>query len=114
MKRVYSLSAKEIPLIMKDSHKYSCGFFYVRYKEFKESKNGNIPKFAFIASKKDFKKATLRNFVKRRLRESVNSYLGEFPSKTYLFFIQKSSEEADFKDLKNEVEKFVRYLSLNK
>ena len=114
MKRVYSLSAKEIPLIIKDSHKYSCGFFYVRYKDLKETEKGLLPKFAFIASKKDFKKATLRNFVKRRLKEGVNSYLKEFPSKVYLFFIQKSSEEADFKDLKKEVEKFTKYLSLNK
>ncbi len=111
MKRVYSLSAKEIPLIMKDSHKYSCGFFYVRYKDFKETEKENTPKFAFIASKKDFKRATLRNFVKRRLRESVTSYLSEFPPKAYLFFIQKSLEEADFNDLKKEVEKFMRYLS---
>ncbi len=112
MKRAYSLSAKEVPLIMKDTLKYSCGYFYVRYKDFND-KGGNIPKFAFIASKKEFKKAVERNYARRILRESVNSFLDEFPPKAYLFFIQKTSVEIDFKNLKKEVEKFVRYLSLH-
>lgn len=113
MKRAYSLSAKEVPFIMKNSRKYSCGYFYIRYKDFdKESKSLN-PKFAFIASKKEFKKAVERNFVKRRLRESVNIFLNEFPPKAYLFFIQKNTTEVDFKALKAEVAKFVSFLVKN-
>ncbi|MEI8337817.1 MAG: ribonuclease P protein component [bacterium] len=113
MKREYSLSAKEIPFIMKDSHKYSCGFFYVRYKDFNDKTESKIPKFAFIASKKDFKKAVQRNYAKRVLKESISPLVKEFSPKAYLFFIQKSVEKADFKDLKKEVEKFLRYLSSN-
>ena len=95
---------------MKDTLKYSCGYFYIRYKDFKDNTE-KLPKFAFIASKKEFKKAVQKNYAKRILKESVSSLLGEFPTKAYLFFIQKSASEVDFKDLEKEVEKFVRYLS---
>lgn len=93
---------------MKNTLKYSCGYFYIRYRNFGEKEQSIIPKFAFIASKKEFKKAVERNFVKRRLKESVNASLKEFPPKAYLFFIQKSATDADFKDLKKEIERFLK------
>lgn len=95
---------------MKDSHKYSCGFFYVKYKNFKEEEKRNVPGFSFITSKKEFKKAVDRNHARRVLRECVDAYITKFPVKAYLFFIQKSIEDADFIDLKKEVEKFVSTL----
>ena len=96
---------------MKNTLKYSCGCFYVKYKDLEENMDRSIPKFAFIASKKEFKKAVDRNYAKRIIKESVDPFLDEFPSKAYLFFIQKSVVEIDLKDLKKEVKRFVDSLS---
>ncbi len=109
MKRAHSLSAKEIPLVLKSSQKYSSECFYVRFRKNSVGK----PKIAFVASKKEFKKAVQRNLAKRRIREAFTPLALNIPPVEAVVFIQKNSLDINFENLKEQAEKFVEYLKSN-
>ncbi len=77
------------------------------------SNNLKINRFAFIVSKKVSKKATLRNKVKRRLRELVRTKMPE--SKKGIDGILIASpglETKDFQEIKKSLDKLFRKAKL--
>ena len=66
-----TLKKKDIQEVFETGKKISSRYFYL---VFKKNQIG-YPRFAFIASKKIFKKSTQRNRVKRLLREVVRLLL---------------------------------------
>jgi len=98
--RTFSLkSKKSIQAIFaqkKSISVYPIRFFYVM-KEMEQSK------FAFSVPKKNFKKATDRNLIKRRMREAFRLLRPEFqnawaesPKQLEVFFIYTGKEIPDF------------------
>ncbi len=72
-------------------------FFVVYYGDKKQDYNFDT-KFGFVVSKKNDKRATVRNKIKRRLRESVFLYLKEknLPYKSVIFISKDKSKDLDF------------------
>lgn len=67
MPKKHRLLKNEVEIVLKEGKTINSSFFSLKILKNQENKL----KFAFIAPKKIFKKAVLRNKVKRRLRELV-------------------------------------------
>jgi len=67
--------------------------------------NLEISRFGFVVSKKISNKATIRNKVKRRLREILRIYLPKIKlGYDLIFFTRKGIEEKKFQEIKEKVE----------
>ncbi len=67
------------------------------------SENGeNVPKFAFIISKKIDKSAVIRNKVKRRLASEIEKILKDIkPGYNFVFIVKKEILDRKTNDLEN-------------
>ena len=66
-----------------------------------------LSRIGFVVSKKVSKKAVLRNKLKRRLREAVNSELARLrPGFDLVFFAKREIQEKEFSD----IEQMVKHL----
>ncbi|MBU2578838.1 ribonuclease P protein component [Patescibacteria group bacterium] len=90
--------------------KFSHSFFL----SLKEAKNDLAQtRVGFVVSKKISKKATVRNKIKRWLREAVRANLDKIRSgKDIIFFTKKGIEEKKFWEIKQAVEKLLKKGSL--
>jgi len=88
----------------KQNHSVSDGLFVLYTGRLKE--NNEETKFGFVVSKKIHNRATKRNYIKRRLRESVRLLLKDGYNSKYLslIFVAKSNSlNKSFLEIKNSV-----------
>jgi ribonuclease P protein component len=82
----------------------------------KVSKNstnkGQASRFAIICSKKNFKTAVKRHFIKRKFNSAIRFFLNKFSGGDYVFFLKKGVEQKTFRELKKELEGFISKNSL--
>ncbi|MCD6500690.1 ribonuclease P protein component [bacterium] len=77
--------------------------------------NLEFPRIGLVVSKKISKKATLRNKIKRRLREGVRANLARIkPGYDLIFSARKGIEEKSFWEVRKEVEKLLQKAKLLK
>ncbi len=98
MNRSYSLKRAEIGLVLEKGRLSHFPLFTLRTLTNSEVKSIKV---AFVASKKVFPKAVLRNKAKRRSRDAFRQNLSNIKNGHYIFFLKKEVLKADFKDLKN-------------
>ncbi|MBI2053956.1 MAG: ribonuclease P protein component [Candidatus Staskawiczbacteria bacterium] len=100
---------KDFEEIFKNSKSFKEGFLVLRARK----NNFKTSRFGFIVSLKVSKKATVRNKVKRRLREAVKKYIEDGPysknknkkSVDAILIALPGSEKIKFSDLKETVVK---------
>jgi len=73
-------------------------------------RNFSQPRFALSVSKKEVKKATQRNRLKRLLREAIKKHLEQFPPGDYLFVVYFRPERAGEKIKLEMVEKELKWM----
>lgn len=103
MPKLLRLSKKEIEEVISKGRRASFSSFSVSYIKTSEKKT----KFAFVVSKKQYKKAVFRNKAKRRLRDLVRKT--EFSEGNYVFFAKNNINQELFSKLKEEVIKTSKY-----
>lgn len=87
-------------------------FYQDIFLSLRETKNDlSQTRVGFIVSKKVSKKATIRNKVKRRLREAVRDELNKLKlGKDIVFFTKKGIEDKNFWEIKEVVGKLLKRL----
>jgi len=68
----------------------------------------NIPKFSIIVDKKNIKKATKRNKIKRKIYEAIRLNLDKIPLGYYLIKVKKDISNEDFKSIEDRLIKLFR------
>lgn len=69
------------------------------------------PKFGFVVSKKIDKKAVVRNKIRRRLSEAIRCLFPQLKKDIYaVFLVKKRIKEANFKEIKEEIESISQLL----
>jgi len=59
------------------------------------------PRFAVVVSKKISKKAVERNYIRRRFFHAIEDNIVTFDSKDYIFILNSSVKELQYKDITN-------------
>jgi len=108
MNRSYSLTRAEIVDVIKNGKPLHSLAFTMKTVSGESIKNIKI---AFIAPKKIFPTAVLRNKAKRRAKEIVRKLLRDFKNAKYVFLLKKQAVEMDTKTL---TEAFINGISLRK
>ncbi len=67
--------------------------------------NLSFPRFAVAVSKKVAKKAVERNLIKRRFLHALEEKQDSFKAKDYIFILNSSSKDLQYKDLLINLEK---------
>ncbi|MBE7525244.1 ribonuclease P protein component [candidate division WWE3 bacterium] len=72
-------------------------------------KSGSTPsKIGFVASGKIFRKATERNFVRRRMREAFRPLLSKVPHGYDMIFVARpEAKKADFEEIRKSLEHLI-------
>lgn len=99
MNRAYSLKRDEIARVIKSGRPLHSPLFGAKVLLVENIKN---VKTAFIAAKKIFPMAVMRNIAKRRARAAFTKNLNTLKIGSYIFFLKKDVITADFKILTNE------------
>lgn len=92
-------------------NKYNCSLFFATYAPAKNKQKDT--RFGFVVSNKLDKRAPVRNRIKRLLREAVHNNLDKIKPGYDVTIVAKSSlKNADFKEVSNQVNKFLSKVSL--
>jgi len=100
-KRRARLSKEEIALVSKGGTSVHTPLFSIKTLPFSQKTLGNIPKFAFVMSKKEEKTAVGRNKAKRRLRAAMRRFTPSLKPLYYMVFIKKAAISTAFPQLCN-------------
>ena len=96
---------KDFKKVFKDGKGFKEDFLVLK----KAKNNLEISRFGFAVSKTFFKKATLRNKIKRRLREAVRIRLNEIKKGIDVVIIASPGlETKDFREIKEIVNKLFK------
>ena len=80
---------------------YNFTFFSTKFLRLTEESES---KFAFVAPKKAFRKAVLRNLIRRKSYNIIkNARKNIIPSTAVIFFFKKEASDLDFSDLEKEI-----------
>lgn len=102
LSKKYRLSAKEIPLVVKKGNRQNFKLFSISsLPQTKPQAKWGL--FSVIVSSKISNKATVRNKIKRRLKEAIQKNLTKFRNKKIIFFAKKEILNAKFSDIQNEI-----------
>jgi len=82
-----------------NSFKISNNFFILM----KIPSEDNIPKFSVVVDKKNIKKATVRNKIKRKIYEIIRLNLEEIPLGYYLIKVKKDISKEKLEDIKSKL-----------
>ena len=111
--QIYSLKGERVinGVLKKGEKKNSDNFgaFFIR------KKGQDIPKFAFVISKKISKLAVHRNRIKRAMGESVRRNIKVVPENIQIVFLAKKSIVGEStEEIMREVQDFINNLKLSK
>ena len=96
---------KDFDKIFKKGKGYSGDFLFLKI--FKN--NFSINRFGFIISQKVSKKSTIRNKIKRRLREIIKTNLPKIKKGfDIILIIKPNAEKESFRNFKDEVQKILK------
>lgn len=102
---------KEIERVLKQGKKFFQGFLVLKTAE----NTLGIPRFGFIVSKKVSKKSSVRNKIKRRLRELVRARLKKIDGNTDNLLIAAPGLEAkDFQEMEKIIDKLFEKIKCSK
>ncbi len=100
---------KDFEKVFQEGDSFLGHFFVLKTKK----NNLSHPRFAFIISSKNERKAVRRNKIKRIFREAVRSYIPLLKeNKDIIFIIKKDAKNKEYKEIKEEVEKALKRLKL--
>ena len=104
--QIYSLKGEQtINKTLKEGRKRQSENFGVF---FTNRKDGDLPKFAFVISKKISKLAVNRNRVKRAMSESVRRNISKVPKGVdFVFLAKKSIVDKSTEEIMREVQDFL-------
>lgn len=87
---------REIQRVFKQGGSFFNPFFSLKYLKIR---GATIPRFAVVVSTKVQKKATVRNRLKRIVRETIRLNLGKIPPGDYVLILKPKAAEAEEKIL---------------
>lgn len=95
----FRIPSKEIRLIVGKSPRYSAKYFTAVVSD------SDKPSFAVVVSNKIDKRATVRNAIKRRMKEALSKNLEKLNHKKIIFFVKKEIKETNLENLIKEINK---------
>ena len=110
--RLYRLKKrKDFSRLLKNGKAKTTKFLSIKFID----NNQETSRFGFLAGKKTFKKASLRNKIKRRLRQALkeNLFLIE-PGKDIVFFARTGFEDRSAIEAKEEIAYLLKMANLIK
>lgn len=99
LSKSYRLSAKEIPLVIKSGKRQNLKYFSISFL------TSARPLIAVIVANKIDNRSTVRNKIKRRLKEAIQKNLSKFQNKKVVFLAKNQISAASFSEIEDEVKK---------
>jgi ribonuclease P protein component len=94
--------------IIKQSKSLGGDFFNIKFSE----NNLDFPRFSVVVAKKTCKSSVGRHLLKRRAVSMIKSQIKTFSNRDYVFFVKKEAINKDFKEIKTNLESFLKKNSL--
>ncbi len=103
---------KDFEQVIKKGKKIEKAFLVLK---FFENSLEEVTRVGFVVSQKISKKASLRNQIKRRLREIIkNNLINLKPGYDLIFFTKRSIKEKDFLEMEKVVKQILEQAGLKK